>query len=47
MSEKSSMQAKRNRKQYHGGKLMKQVRQVMFFNVKMEKFVGGNIRGNL
>ena len=44
MSEKSSIQTKRNRKQYSAGKLIKLVRQVTFFNVKIEKFVGGSSR---
>ena len=39
MSEKSSIQTKRNIKQYCTGKLIKKVRQVTFFNVKIEKFV--------
>ena len=43
MSEKSSIQTKR-RKQYSAGKLIKEVRQVTFFNVKIEKFVGGSSR---
>ena len=44
MSETSSIQTKRNRKQYCTVKLIKYVRQVTFFNVKIEKFVGGNSR---
>ena len=44
MSETSSIQTKRNRKQFCTVKLIKYVRQLtFFFNVKMEKFVGGNI----
>ena len=39
MSETSSIQTKQNRKQYCTVKLIKQVRQVTFFNVKIEKFV--------
>ena len=42
MSETSSIQAKRNRKQFCTVKLITYVRQVTFFNVKIEKFVGGN-----
>ena len=44
MSETSSIQKKRNRKQSCTVKLIKYVRQVMFFNVKIEQFVGGNLR---
>ena len=44
MSETSSIETKRNRKQYCTVKLIKYVRQVTFFNVKIEKFVGGNSR---
>ena len=44
MSETSSIETKRNRKQHCTVKLIKYVRQVTFFNVKIEKFVGGNSR---
>ena len=44
MSEKSSIQTKQNRKQYCTGKLIKLVRQVTSFNVKIKKFVGDNSR---
>ena len=44
MSETSSIQTKRNRKQYCTVKLIKYVCQVTFFNVKIEKVVGGNSR---
>ena len=37
MSETSSIQTKRNRKQYNTVKLIKQVRQVTFFNEKKRK----------
>ena len=43
MSETSSIQTKRNRQQYCTVKLIKWVRQVTFFNVKIEKFVGANL----
>ena len=42
MSVTSSIQTKRNRKQYCTVKPIKQVRQVTFFNVNIEKVVGGN-----
>jgi len=44
MSETSSVQTKRNRKQYSTVKLIKYVRQFKFLNVKIEKFVGDNSR---
>jgi len=44
MSETSSIERKRNRKQYCTVKLIKYVRQVTFFNVKIEKVVGANSR---
>jgi len=44
MSEKSSIQTKRNGKQSCTVKPIKQVRQVTFFDVKIEKVVGGNSR---
>ena len=44
MSETSSIQTKRNRKQYCTVKPIKQARQVTFFNVKIAKVVGGNWR---
>ena len=45
MTETSSIQKKkRNRKQYCPVKLIKYVREVTFFNVKLEKFVGGHSR---
>ena len=43
MSETSSIEAKRNRKQCCTVKLIKNVRQVTFFNIKIEEFVGGNL----
>ena len=44
MSETGSIQTNRNRKQHCTVKLIKQVRQVTFFlNVKILKFVGGNL----
>ena len=43
MSETSSIQTKLNRKQYCTVKLIKYVCQVTFFNVKIEKFVGGKL----
>ena len=42
-SETSSIQTQRNRKQYCTVILIKWVRQVTFFNVKIEKFEGGNL----
>ena len=44
MSETSFVQTKQNRKQHSTVKLIKQVRQVKFLSVKIEKFVGGNSR---
>ena len=44
MSEKSSVQTKRKRKQYCTRKLIKSVRQVTLFNTKIKKFVGDNSR---
>ena len=44
MTETSSVQTKRNRKQYSTVKLIKYVHQFKFLNVKIEKFVGGNLR---
>ena len=44
MSETSSIQTKRNRKQSCTVKLIKEVCQVTFCSVKIEKFVGGNSR---
>ena len=43
MSETSYTQTKRNRQQYCTVKLIKQAREVTFFNLKIEKFVGGNL----
>ena len=43
MSETSSIQTNRNRKQYRTVKLIKQVRQVTFFKIKIDTFVGGNL----
>ena len=43
MSKTSSTQTKRNRKQYCTVELINQLCQVTFFNVKIEKFVGGNL----
>ena len=43
MSETSSIETKRNSKQYCTVKLIKQVRRITYFNVKIEKFVGGNL----
>ena len=43
MSETSSIQTKRNRKQHCTVKLIKKVCQITFFQVKILKFVGGNL----
>ena len=43
MSETSCIQTNWNRKQYRIMKLIRKVRQVTFFIVKIEKFVGGNL----
>ena len=43
MSETSSIQTKRNRKQYCTVKLVQQVGQLTFLHVKIENFVGGNL----
>ena len=44
MKQALAIQTKRNRKQYCTVKLIKEVRQVTFFNVKIEKFGGDNSR---